>query len=305
MHKIMRKRLFLALFLAICTSGLLSANPSFAYKVTTFQPLQPVTPYQDNSQYQNYQNQNYQNYQNPNYQNQQNALNYQNYGNNINNTNNNTNSGYENYPKISQVESMIFKKTYEGENIYNRLSRIEQKMFKQQYQSAPLANRVDNIISNIDVGAMAGISTRDLSELETRVFGQTYAKEDTDTRITRLEKEMMGAMQGGTIKQRYQGVRTAAKHYNSFPQQYASGSQYMPNNYYAKKPSLLGRVMDSLAGGMGMGTMTGYTPPIYDTYSQDMFSTGGYGQQNYYGGNRGGYYDNRNLGSGTGVRVFY
>ena len=259
------------------------ASPSFAYQVKTMQPLQP--------------------YQTP--------AGYQNYG----------TDGFENYPKITQVEAVVFNRNFEGENIYNRLNRIEQKLFKQQFQNLPLASRMDNILAGVDQGAMSGISMRDLSQMETRVFGQTFAREDTETRIARLEKEMLGAMQNGSLKQRYATVRTAAKHYNSFPQQYAQDSRYMPNTYNGQKPNFLTRIVDTLAGGMGMGTMTGFTPPIYDTYGdtygnsygnpystnyqQSSFGTGGYGQQDYYSGNNGGYYNNRNLGSGTGVRVFY
>ena len=68
----MRSMIFLAIFL------LFAANEAFAYKVTTFQPLQPVSqlPVPTTAQRLSQRNQ------------------------------------YENYPKISQVESILFRRTY-------------------------------------------------------------------------------------------------------------------------------------------------------------------------------------------------
>ena len=120
---------------------------------------------------------------------------------------------------------------------------------------------------------------------------------------------MIGAMQQGNLRQRYSVVKTAAKHYNAFPEQYARNSAFTPNAYYSSTPKkgLLTKLVDFLAGGMGMGTMTGFTPPLYDPYSQ--FTPGAYGSgagmQDYYMGSNGGFYNNKNIGSGAGVKVFY
>lgn len=261
----MRKQLFIVFAL------LIAANPSFAYKVTTFQPLAPA------------------------YQNLANAQ-----------------GAYENYPKIAQVEAILFNRSYDGQNIYNRLSRIEQRLFKRQFKNMPLASRVDNILANVDEGQMYGISTRDLAKLESRIFGRTFPTDDSDTRITRLEKEMLGAMQQGNLRQRYAVVKNAAKHYNAFPQQTARNSAFTPNNYYnqAPKQSILTRILDNVVGGFGLGSMaggsmTGYTPPLYDPYSQynQSIPGAGAGMQDYFMGNNGGYYNNRNIGSGAGIRI--
>lgn len=273
----MRKKLFMLVLAAMI------ASPAFAYKVKTFQPLypaqqlQPLQPMQPLQPAQPLSSEDL--------------------------------SSYESYPKISQVESVIFRRTYERENIYNRLNRIESKIFRRQFPHMPLANRMDNILANIDEGQMYGISTRDLSKLEAKILGRTFEYEDSDSRVTRLEKEMLGAMQQGNLKQRYETVKTAAKHYNAFPQQYARNSAFTPNNYYApqQKIGFIPKVLDFLASGMGVGTMTGFTPPIYDSYSQysQGFQGPGAGMQDYYMGTNGGYYNNKNLGSGAGVKVFY
>ena len=227
----MRSMIFLAIFL------LFAANEAFAYKVTTFQPLQPVSqlPVPTTAQRLSQRNQ------------------------------------YENYPKISQVD----------------------------------------ILSNVDEGLMYGISSNDLAKLERRVFGRIFPQDDTDTRITRLEKEMLGAMQGGNLKQRFKTVKTAAKHYNTYPEIAARNSAFTPNYYGSprmQRQSFLGKFLDYVAGGFGMGTMTGFTPSMYDPYSQfggyNQYHPGnGIGMQDYYMGNTGGYYNNKNIGSGAGVRI--
>ena len=40
----------------------------------------------------------------------------------------NSQNGYSGYPKISQIESILFKKNYENDDIKNRLSRIEKNI---------------------------------------------------------------------------------------------------------------------------------------------------------------------------------
>lgn len=233
----------------------------------------------------------------------------------------------ENYPKITQLEINMFKRTYERENIYKRLSRIEQKIFNQEFKNMPLASRVDNILSNIDAGIMHNISERELARTETKVLGRTYPNDDTESRITRLEKEMLGAMQGGNLPERFNTVKTASRHYNSYPElaqsqgiyQTYSGPYTNHSTGYSTKHGLSGfiqNVMGMIFGGMNTGIMTGCTPPIYDPYNpyaQTMpyspmggyspFMNQGVGQQDYFMGNRGGYINNRNIGSQSSVRI--
>lgn len=222
----------------------------------------------------------------------------------------------ENYPKITQIEFNLFKKTYEKENIYNRLSRIEKRIFRRNFDSMPLATRVDNILANIDPGVMYNISTRELARLETKVLGRTYPNDDTDSRITRLEKEMLGAMQGGNLSERFDTVKTAAKHYNSFPEIVQSQNVYPQYNnispYYTPKSSwsgsrvnrgvsgMLQNLLGVIFGNFGSGSLTGFTPPIYDPYNPYI---NGVGSQDYYMGTHGGHMLNRNLGNHSTVRI--
>lgn len=222
----------------------------------------------------------------------------------------------ENYPKITQIEFNLFKRTYEKESIYNRLSRIEKRIFRRDFGSMPLATRVDNILANIDPGVMYNISTRELARLEAKVLGRTYPNDDTDSRITRLEKEMLGAMQGGNLSERFNTVKTAAKHYNSFPEIVQSQSVYPQYNnmspYNTTNRSWSGsninrgmggfvqNLLGSLFGNFSSGSLTGFTPPIYDPYNP---YNPGIGTQDYYMGTHGGYLYNRNLGNTSTVKI--
>ena len=77
---------------------------------------------------------------------------------------------------------------------------------------------MDNITKNMDSGVMYNISNNDLVKLERKVLGRTYEFDDTESRITRMEKEMLGAMQSGNLKSRLETIKTASKHYNSYPE---------------------------------------------------------------------------------------
>jgi len=124
----------------------------------------------------------------------------------------------ENYPKITQLETYMFKRTYERENIYKRLSRLEYKIFNTEFPNMPLASRVENILTNVDSGIMFNISEKELAKIEFKTFGRNFPNDDTESRITRLEKEILGAMQGGNLRERFDTIQTASKHYNTYPE---------------------------------------------------------------------------------------
>lgn len=266
------------------------ACPAYAYKVKSFQPL-AVPQYQQTT--------------NPL------APQYQDYGVN------------ESYPKISQLEFNLFRRTYENENIYSRLTRLENRIFRRSFTGMPLATRVDNILANVDAGLMYGISSKELGRLEMKVLGRTYMNDDTESRITRLEKEMLGAMQGGNLKSRFATVTTASKHYNSYPE-LAQSQKIYPKNYenspyspYSTKYNysngmnnygntgvngIFQKIAGAFFGDIGNGSFTGMTPPIYDPYNP-YGTNSGMGQQDYSVGNTGGYIRSKNLGNGGSVRI--
>ncbi len=293
----MIKKIFISLVLFSVIS------PAHAYKVKTFKPLMPMDIQTLQPQVQD-------------------ALGSANNAQVV--------SSSSSYPKITQLELGIFRKSYEREDIYSRLTRLENKVFRRSFTGMPLASRVDNLLTNVDMGLMHGITNRDLSKLEMKVIGRTYPNDDTESRITRMEKEMLGAMQGGTLKERFETVKTASKHYNSYPEivqsqtvypHYAMGgfgyspqmqSSYSGNYRGFGQPTfggvngLVQGLIGRLFGGFsGAGMLTGSTPPIYDPYNPYSMQggSGGFGQQDYCIGNTGGYIRNRDLRSGSTVRI--
>jgi len=243
------------------------------------------------------------------------------------------------YPKVTKIEALIFKQTFVNEDIEKRLARIENKMFRKTNSDMSLAERVDLISNNIDPGVFYDISSEKLSYIENKIFGRQYPNDDTETRIIRLEKEMLGAMQDGNLKERFDVVAQASKHYTSFPSlqedNYNTAQQPYNRNYqnyqrYSNTPyttysnsntnqrglkNTLGNIVSGL---LGVGTMTGFTPPIYPSQYSNGYQY--YNPtNNYYDPytNQGiqdnrstqtpyGYYNyNKSYGTGGGVKVLY
>ena len=206
------------------------------------------------------------------------------------------------YPKISSLENTIFNRTYENQDIYDRLKRLEKKVFRRTFENMTLADRMDNILNNVDPAIVYNINQKELAKIENKILGRSFEYENIDERITRLEKEMLGAMQSGNIKQRYDVVKSAARHYNAYPvytaQQQQNYNTY--NNYKKPRRNILGFFFDMLSTGFGAGQMTGYTPPVFMPYDNFQDASG---IQDYYMGNRGGHYLNRNMGSGSTVKI--
>lgn len=131
------------------------------------------------------------------------------------------------YPKITQIEQYLFNRNYKNEEIKKRLERLEKKLFNKTYQSASLAQRVENIESNIDMAQMAGVNVDELAIIEKRIFNQSFPYDDTNFRLARLEQKLLGAVQNGNFKSRYETVKMAAM----------SNYSYMDTaqNYYSPK----------------------------------------------------------------------
>ncbi len=244
---------------------------------------------------------------------------------------------YDSYPRVTQVENFLFKRNFQTEDIYNRLDRVEQRLFNRTNSTLSLAERVDAINQTINPGNTANIPLGNLSNIENKLFNRVYTGDDPETRIIRLEKEMLGAMQQGELPERYEVINQAAKHYNAFPYENNSSGAY--NNAYMRQTSIPNMVANQLyqqyspataktskikniLGTMLGGTMTGYTPPIYNSsyynptsvyqginpnnyWAQNQYPQGGYGFSDYMKTNRGYYNTAKDYGSGTGVKILY
>ena len=135
------------------------------------------------------------------------------------------------YPKINFAEKKLFGHTFAKEDITHRLSRLEKRLFKTDYPYMSLAERTDNISSQVGLDQYAGISQNELAKMEQRIFMKIYPKDDVQMRITRLEKEIFGAMQAGDLDERFDVLRSATKYYNAFPPKLANQIPYYSNPY--------------------------------------------------------------------------
>lgn len=240
----------------------------------------------------------------------------------------------DSYPKITQVEKAIFNKTFVNEDIYNRLDRIENKMFNQTNPNMDLAQRVDLITQNINPSVMCNIPLDNLSRIEIKLFNRSYVNDDPETRVIRLEKEMLGAMQQGELEERYEVVANAAKHYNAFPVDiYNNGNKALQSKGYQQYPQQPYIASSNVGGGTGIihnvlsaltgGALTGFTPSLTDPYGsycsspymtnnpyqnnfgQSQFPGSGAGFSNAMKTNTGYSLYNKNYGTGSGVHVIY
>lgn len=125
----------------------------------------------------------------------------------------NQEENYNSYPKITNLEKIILKRTYENQDINTRLSRLEKKVCSQTFPNADLAWRVENIISKTDQSEIYNIPSKKLAEIEKQVLGKSYKKDNIEDRLSRLEFQMLGATQSGKPDERFQTLLTASNHY--------------------------------------------------------------------------------------------
>ncbi len=172
------------------------------------------------------------------------------------------NGEYTSYPKITKLESIILKRTYENEDIENRLRRLEEKTCSRVYSGSDLAWRVDNITNKIDQSELYNIPSKDLAAIEKRIFGKSYKKDNLESRLSRLEYQMLGAMQSGNPDERFQTILNALNHYTNFsrdlnnPLTAISANSIMPSGGIK---NTFRNIFNTIAGS---GSITGYTPPI-------------------------------------------
>lgn len=180
-------------------------------------------------------------------------------------TPNNTNY-LSQYPKIDKAEKKLFGKIFRNEDITSRLSRLESKLFQTNYHYLSLAERTENISQKIGFNEYATISQNELAQMEQRIFMKIYPHDNTQMRITRLEKEIFGAMQGGDLDERFETLQSATQYYNAFPSNNLSNQiPYYSNPYYEsfQQPKItLPSIFKSIGSFFSQPTITGYSPNI-------------------------------------------
>ncbi len=117
------------------------------------------------------------------------------------------------YPQIDALETKLFSKVYDKENIYKRIERLEKKIFGST-QEGDLASRTDKLKGylNIDTTPKTVYSNENyqapygeynpsfdtygsdiniqISGLENSLFGKTFSQDPTGLRLNRLERKI-------------------------------------------------------------------------------------------------------------------
>ena len=97
-------------------------------------------------------------------------------------------------------------------------------------------------------------SNKDLTTLEKQIFGRSFSRENPETRIKRLETNLLGAVQSGNLNNRFQTLLTTAHHYNE---------NTALNTFSTQQNSGFGNSIRKVFNTItNSGYMTGYTPPI-------------------------------------------
>ena len=111
-------------------------------------------------------------------------------------------------PRLSLVEKNIYGKSFDHQEINLRLNRLEKSMFNKTYPSLSNEERIENLFVNYNKELQNAIP-QELSELEKNVFKKTYEKEDDLSRVSRLEAQVLGAIQQGNLNKRVEVLKDA------------------------------------------------------------------------------------------------
>lgn len=150
-----------------------------------------------------------------------------------------------------------------------------------------------------------------LDNMERQIFNNTFGFDAPKIRIERLEQKVFGAIQNGTLEERFIVLKSAVKNYKAFnadgyvPQS-AYSNQYRPPMFTGTaggswKNMLLGNFRNQF-----VGTPTGFTPamdPAYMDYFEAERAMMGSGQSTDYRTNFGYHRSNVDRGTGMGVTI--
>ena len=167
------------------------------------------------------------------------------------------------YPKISQMEQLVFSKTFEDEPIEIRLNRLESRLYRKDYSNMPLAQRVEAIENTLDEKSVSKKERNTLANLEKKIFNKTYQNEDIQTRIKRLEKSGLGANQSGNLNSRIETLKVASSSLENQSRELARVQQSYQDFQNPYRPQNgLKNAIRNIFGGANPGTLTGFSPPV-------------------------------------------
>ena len=151
---------------------------------------------------------------------------------------------YNNYPMITKIEQNIFQQTFEGEDIYQRLSRLERSLYKKSFDNEALSDRVDRLSAQANISDFPAFLIADIERLERQNLSRTYPEESPESRLERIEYQLLGAAQSGDYEERVHRLQTISQKksiddyfasepsssYSSFPM--SSSRSYDNDNYF-------------------------------------------------------------------------
>ena len=199
-------------------------------------------------------------------------------------------------------------------NIRQRLYNRQPHYYNNYYNQRPIIYRT-NFRKSMDT-AEKFVSNRfdGIDRLEKRILNETFKGDTTITRIERLEQQLFGATQNGSLDERFELLQNASKNYKAFaPQQEVQRqnvySQYRPPIFTGSTGSNWRNMMWGNFRNQFTGMPTGFTPamdPAYmDYFEMDRATSSGFATSEGSGLNpyRRQHFSNVNTGSGAGVTI--
>lgn len=204
--------------------------------------------------------------------------------------------------QISAVEKNFYGKSFEYQDLDLRLNRLEKMIFNEIYPSKATEDRIENIMVNYKE-KFNPISDKKLQRLEKKVFRRTYDNNSDQERVSRLEEQVLGAIQQGDLSSRVDNLdRIIANRQFTPPVSSPYGTCY--GGYIPQMSSYGGwrGALNSLGSFFGGGYPTGLTPQMPPYNSLDFGMNDG-GNSQMYVDNYGYMYNNSRTGTGSSIQI--
>ncbi len=205
--------------------------------------------------------------------------------------------------RLLEIEKNVLGKDYQKQDLNLRLNRLEKKLFKETYQKMNANERIDNLYASYN-NQRQSVTSAEVSMLEKSVWGRSYGNESLETRVSKLEEEILGAIQNGDLSKRISILKQAlsvsaqAQPYGTCYGGYVP--EYDPNIVNDFHDGAFSRFKNNLGLIFGGGCPTGWSPQLGQMNQFDFMNDGDF---DGYVGNTGYSYKNTKRGTGTGIRI--
>ena len=205
--------------------------------------------------------------------------------------------------RLSDIEKTVFGKDYQKQDLNLRLNRLEKSMFNKTYPNMNADERIDNLYAGYN-NQVKSVAPEEIAELEKCVWGRSYGNDSAETRVSKLEEEVLGAIQNGDLSKRIETLEQAlASSGQMQPYGTCYGGyvpQYDPNIVNDYHDGAFSRFKNNLGLIFGGGCPTGWSPQLGPV---DQFGFMDDGDYEGYVGNTGYAYRNTRRGTGTGIQI--